>query len=103
MCVGGTTGLTACSVTTGTIGSITATSSITVHPLPFENTTMVELKDGEVIQSITIYSSTGAFVFSKDGINSNEIEIGEDLAAGLYIVIVKSEKGIYTTRIIKIK
>ena len=101
VCTGGTTGLTACT-TTGTIGSIIGTS-ILVYPQPFENTTKVELKNGGNIESITIYSSTGALVYTNASINSNEVEIGENLADGLYNVIIQTQTGSYTTKIVKVK
>ena len=101
ICTGGTTGLTACK-TTATIGSITGTS-ILVYPQPFENTTKVELKNGGTIESISIYSSTGSLVYNRSAITSTEIEIGETLADGLYTVIIQTQEGIYTSKIIKIK
>jgi len=101
VCTGGTTGLTACT-TTGTIGSISGTS-IVVYPQPFENTTKVELKNGGTIESITIYSSTGSLVYTQTGINRTELEVGESLADGLYNVIIQTQEGTYTTKIVKIK
>ena len=101
VCTGGTTGLTACT-TTGTIGSISGTS-IVVYPQPFENTTKVELKNGGTIESITIYSSTGSLVYIQTGINRTELEVGESLADGLYNVIIQTQEGTYSARIVKIK
>jgi len=101
VCTGGTTGLVACT-TTGTISSISGTSII-VYPQPFENNTKVELLNGGNIESITIYSSTGALVYTQTQINSNEVEIGESLGDGLYNVIIQTQTGTYTTKIVKIK
>jgi arabinogalactan endo-1,4-beta-galactosidase len=101
-CVGGTTGLTACSITTGTIGNIAGTSII-VYPQPFENNTLVELKNGGAIESISIYSSTGALVYVINNINDTKIELGENLSEGLYTIIIQTQQGIYSTRIIKMK
>ena len=101
VCTGGTTGLVACT-TTGTISSISGTS-ILVYPQPFENNTKVELLNGGNIESITIYSSTGALVYTQTQINSNEVEIGESLGDGLYNVIIQTQTGTYTTKIVKIK
>jgi len=99
-CVGGTTGLTACSITTGTVSY--QTSSLLVYPQPFEQSTRIELKNG-LIESITIYSSTGSLVYSQAGIGSTEVETGENLSDGLYTVIVQSQQGIYTCKIVKRK
>ena len=102
VCTGGTTGLIACT-TTGIIGGTLTTSSIVVYPQPFENTTRVELKNGGNIESITIYSSTGSVVYSKSDVASVAIEVGENLADGLYTVVVSTQEGIYTTKILKVK
>ena len=101
VCTGGTTGLKACT-TTGTISSISGTSLL-VYPQPFENTTKVELKNGGTIESISIYSSTGSLVYSKSNIESTEIEIGESLAEGFYTVIIQTQEGMYTAKLIKAK
>jgi len=102
VCTGGTTGLIACT-TTGTIGGSLSTTSIVVYPQPFENNTKVELKNGGNIESISIYSLTGSLVYSKSDIASTEIELGENLADGLYTVIVTTQGSTYTTKIVKIK
>jgi len=101
VCSGGTTGIMPCT-TTGTIDSIIGTS-ILVYPQPFENTTKVELKNGGIIKSITIYSSTGALVYTNTEIMQNSIEIGENLVYGLYTVIIQTQEATYTTKIIKLK
>jgi|GEM_PF-897336 beta-glucanase (GH16 family) len=101
VCTGGTTGLAACT-TTGTISSINSTSML-IYPQPFENTTKVELKNGSVIESISIYSSTGSLAYSRSGIASTEIEIGESIAEGLYTVIIQTQDGLYTSKFVKTK
>jgi len=102
VCSGGTTGILPCT-TTGIIGSNLSGASIVVYPQPFEYSTKLELNNGENIESVTIYSSTGSLVYSKSGISATVIEIGESLADGLYTVIVQTAEGIFTTKIVKIK
>jgi hypothetical protein len=98
ICVGGTTGNTAC-LSTATINGTTA--NITVIPQPFDLNTRIKLKNQGNIQSITIISTSGVIVKIIQEVNTNEITLGEDLASGLYSVIIQSENRIYVTKIIK--
>ena len=98
MCVGGTTGNTAC-VTTKTInGSI---ENISVTPQPFQINTTITLTNLGMIQSITIINSSGAIVNQINGLNTREFVLGETLSSGLYSLIIQSDKGIYNTKIVK--
>jgi hypothetical protein len=98
ICVGGTTGNTAC-LSTATINGTTA--NITVIPQPFDLNTSIQLENQGNIQSITIISASGAIVKTIQEVNTNEITLGEELASGLYSVIIQSEKGIVVTKIVK--
>jgi lysophospholipase L1-like esterase len=98
ICVGGTTGNTAC-LSTGTINGTTA--NITVIPQPFDLNTRIQLENQGNIQSITIISTSGVIVKIIQEVNTNEITLGEDLASGLYSVIIQSDNRIYVTKIIK--
>jgi hypothetical protein len=98
ICVGGTTGNTAC-LSTATINGTTA--NITVIPQPFDLNTSIQLENQGNIQSITIISASGAIVKTIQEVNTNEITLGEDLASGLYSVIIQSEKGMVVTKIVK--
>jgi hypothetical protein len=98
ICVGGTTGNTAC-LSTATINGTTA--NITVIPQPFDLNTSIQLENQGNIQSITIISASGAIVKTIKEVNTNEITLGEDLVSGLYSVIIQSEKGIVVTKIVK--
>jgi hypothetical protein len=102
-CVGGTTGLIACSITTGITGSSIVSGGIIVYPQPFEYTTKIELKNEGLIESVMIYSSTGSLVYMNDHVNQISIEIGADLSEGLYTAIIQTGKAIYSARIVKIK
>jgi hypothetical protein len=54
-----------------------------------------------MIQLLNIISASGAIVEAKQGLNTEEITLGDNLASGLYTVIITTEKGIYTTKIVK--
>jgi hypothetical protein len=98
ICVGGTTGNTAC-LSTATINGTTA--NITVIPQPFDANTRISIMNLGMIQSYTIISASGALVETRQGLNTEEIILGDYLASGLYTVIITTEKGIYTTKIVK--
>jgi lysophospholipase L1-like esterase len=98
ICVGGTTGNTAC-LSTATLNGTTA--NIKVVPQPFDVNTSISITNLGMIQSFTIISASGAIVQTKQGLNTQEITLGDALASGLYSVVITSEKGIYTTKIVK--
>jgi hypothetical protein len=98
ICVGGTTGKTAC-VTTATVNGTSANISVT--PQPFLTTTTIKLENYGAIQSLTIISSSGAIAEQKQGLNTSEIMLGETLSSGMYTVIIQSDQGVYTTKIVK--
>jgi lysophospholipase L1-like esterase len=98
ICVGGTTANTAC-VTTATVNGTNA--NIKVIPQPFDANTSISIDNLGMIQSFTIISASGALVETRQGLNTDNITIGEALATGLYSVIITTEIGIYTTKIVK--
>ena len=98
-CVGGTTGQTAC-ITTGIISN-NALEIIQVAPVPFDQTTNVRFTDGSMIESIVVISADGNIVYSLSNIHASEINLGQDLASGLYTVKVNSDNGVHLIRIIK--
>ena len=98
ICVGGTTGNTAC-ITTATVNGTSA--NIHVIPQPFDANTTITVENYGMIQSFTIISASGAIVETVHGLNTTEITIGETIASGLYTVIITTEKGMYTTKIVK--
>ena len=99
VCVSGTTGKTAC-VTTG-IATANATTDLKIAPQPFDASTTITMEDGSMIESIVIMSADGAIVFTQSNIQSKEIQLGESLTSGLYLVQITSTKGIYISRIVK--
>ncbi len=98
MCVGGTTGANAC-ITTATLNG--ASTNITVIPQPFDNTTTIELQNMGMIQSLTIISASGTIVYQKESLHATAVTVGEQMAAGLYSVIIQSDQGTYVTKIVK--
>jgi lysophospholipase L1-like esterase len=98
ICVGGTTGNTAC-LSTATINGTTA--NIKVIPQPFDLNTSILLENLGNIQSLTIISASGAIVKTMQGLNTTEITLGEELASGLYSVIIQSDNEMFVTKIVK--
>uniref|UniRef100_UPI000475FA3F T9SS type A sorting domain-containing protein n=1 Tax=Cytophaga aurantiaca TaxID=29530 RepID=UPI000475FA3F len=98
VCVGGTTGNTAC-VTTATVNGTSA--NINVVPQPFDLSTTITVDHYGMIKSFTIISASGAIVETRQGLNTTEVTLGEYIASGLYTVIITTEQGTYTTKIIK--
>jgi hypothetical protein len=98
VCVGGTTGKTAC-VTTATKNG--TSTDISVSPQPFQTATTIKLENLGIIKSITIVNVSGALVEQKQNINATEIVLGESLASGMYSVIIYTENEVFTTKIIK--
>ena len=98
ICVGGTTGNTAC-VSTATVNGTSA--DIKVIPQPFDVNTSIRLENLGNIQSITIFNASVALVQTFNNLDTQEITLGENLASGLYSVIIQTENGIVVTKIIK--
>jgi len=98
ICAGGTTGNTAC-VTTATLNGTSI--NIKVIPQPFDAHTTITVENYGMIDSYTIISASGALVETQQGLHATEITLGETLASGLYTVIITTEKGTYTTKIVK--
>ena len=98
ICVGGNTGNTACVTTTTTNGT---SANIRVAPQPFDASTTITVENYGAIQSYTIISASGALIETRQGLNTTEITLGESIASGLYTVILTTEQGTYTTKIVK--
>jgi hypothetical protein len=78
-----------------------SSSNVKVFPQPFDLNTSITIENLGTIQSITIINSSGAVAEMKTNVNAESILIGESLASGLYTVIIQSDKGMYTTKIVK--
>jgi hypothetical protein len=99
-CVGGTTGLTAC-ITTGTLRAANTALYVSTYPQPFDHTTKIEMKNGSLINSISIYNASGNLVFTKSAVQSSAIETGDNLSPGFYTLVIQTDQGIYSTKIVK--
>ena len=86
-------------ITTATMNG--SSSNVKVVPQPFDLNTSITIENLGTIQSITIINSSGAVAEMKTNVNAESILIGESLASGLYTVIIQSDKGMYTTKIVK--
>ena len=86
ICVGGTTGNTAC-VTTATIINLNAKTTLLTYPQPFTNTITISLKN-KTIQSVTLFNSQSLIVEYRQGINACRIQMGESLSAGIYLIVI---------------
>ena len=100
-----TPGICGCGVAEGSC-SPTATvngtsANITVTPQPFDENTTIELINYGVIRSVLVICTSGAVVESINNINTEKIMLGENLSSGLYTVVIQSDKGVYTTKIVK--
>jgi hypothetical protein len=86
-------------VSTATVNGTSA--NITVVPQPFDANTTITVENYGAIQSYTIISASGALVETRQGLNTTKITLGEGIASGLYTVIITTEQGTYTTKIVK--
>ncbi len=70
-------------------------------PHPFIVSTNVSVDNGDHILSVKICDLQGKEVFTSGPINSDAIEIGENISQGLYILHVTTLNGSYTRTILK--
>jgi uncharacterized protein YjdB len=70
-------------------------------PIPFDSETTVSLENNETIVSIRIVDIKGTEVYHKNDINLNSFELGADLASGMYIAYISSNKGTSIVKLIK--
>ena len=99
ICVGGTTGNTAC-ITTGTVPATHTNETLSTYPQPFTNTLTILLKN-KTIKTVTFFNLQGLIIEFRQDINASEIQMGELLSSGLYFIIVESETEVYTAKVIK--
>ena len=88
--------------TTGVFGFSSA-QGITVSPNPFSSTTTVNFASTSAAQlSIKVYDMTGITVYTSDAYSTNQnISLGADLGAGMYLVQAIYNDQIQTIKIIK--
>ncbi|MBX9851259.1 MAG: T9SS type A sorting domain-containing protein, partial [Cytophagaceae bacterium] len=84
------------------VGGCPSTSAkVAATPHPFNSETTVSINNGEKILSVKIYDLHGSEIVRTGSLDQNEVSIGSDLKAGIYIMHVVTENGNYTQRIIK--
>ena len=98
ICIGGTTGKTACLSTATRNGT---SASISVSPQPFQTTTTIAIENSNLIQSVTVINASGALVYQHNNINSDTYVVGESLSSGIYSVILQTIDGTFVTKIVK--
>ncbi len=72
--------------------------TVSIYPNPVGNKIFIQSKND--IESVSIYSITGALVYQTNQLTENTIEL-ITLKSGVYLVKIKSNKGIHFKKIIK--
>ncbi len=83
------------------VGGCSAKVNATVSPQPTETISTVSLEEDQTIRSVIIFNSLGVEVHRAEQINQNQVELGEGLATGMYTVIITTDEGTTTTRMMK--
>ena len=99
ICVGGTTGKSAC-VTTDISTYSPFENTLSIRPQPFTETLTISLKNN-LIKSVTFFNLQGLLIEYHPGTGTSEIQSGESLPSGLYILVVETEFEVYTSKVIK--
>lgn len=73
--------------------------SISIYPNPVQNTLYVENKGNETIEALLIHDALGRLVMEQQGL-IDEVDVS-NLSAGLFVVRIKTEKGISSQKLIK--
>ncbi len=82
------------------LGGCTA-GQLRVGPQPFENETTLSLDNNQKIISLKILDAQGRLALSKEGINTMTYTIGSELAAGIFLLYVTTEEGVFVSKIFK--
>lgn len=77
------------------VGSMASDGNIRVYPNPAADVVYI---DGAEKADVTVVSLSGAVVLDVDNVNSVDVS---GLSAGIYLMTVKTDNNVYTTRIIK--
>ena len=85
------------------VGSISANkNSIKIYPQPLNDELNVSV-EGKTIRNVSITAMTGVTVISQDA-NSNEVSLNvSSLDSGIYIIVIQTDQGKYTYKIVKSK
>ena len=74
-------------------------TELTIYPNPFNDIISMRLKKGEIIKKVTIYDAIGVLIKEIE-ISSNFINLS-NLNMGVYLIVVKTNKGINIKKLIK--
>ncbi|MGA9213097.1 T9SS type A sorting domain-containing protein [Kaistella sp.] len=77
---------------------VIATDKMSIYPNPVKD--VVTIKTSDKIESAEVYSATGQLAFASKNIVNNKIDLSK-LSKGIYIIKVKTAKGIQATKLIK--
>ncbi|MCU0431194.1 MAG: Ig-like domain-containing protein [Cytophagaceae bacterium] len=83
------------------VGSCASRTSVLLSPQPTQSTTVISLEDNQPIHSVFIFNTIGELVYQSENLNSTSVELGDELAAGIYILQVWTENGATTARMLK--
>ncbi len=70
-------------------------------PQPFNASTTVSLENDEQINSIVVLDMNGVEVYKATDIDAATFELGDDLAVGMYIAHIHSNKGVSIIKLVK--
>lgn len=70
-------------------------------PQPFNTSTTVSLENDEHINSIVVLDMNGVEVYKATNIDATTFKLGDDLAVGMYIAHIQSNKGISIIKLVK--
>lgn len=73
-------------------------AKMSIYPNPVVD--IVTIKTADKIESAEVYSAAGQMVFSSKKVANNQIDLSA-LTKGFYILKVKTDKGLQTTKLIK--
>ncbi|WP_169334015.1 Ig-like domain-containing protein [Cytophaga aurantiaca] len=70
-------------------------------PQPFNANTTLSLEDNEKINSIVVLDMNGVEVYKAANIDAATFELGDNLAVGMYIAHIHSNKGVSVIKLVK--
>jgi hypothetical protein len=76
-------------------------ADVVASPNPFMDQTIVSVKNGDKILSVRLFDMNGIEQLNTGSIDLDQITLGSDLKAGVYILHIVTESGALNKRIIK--
>lgn len=77
---------------------VAKSAPMSVYPNPVKD--IITIKTSDQVESAGVYSATGQLVFSAKNIVNKQIDLSS-LAKGVYVLQVKTDKGVQSTKLIK--